>query len=380
MLLSLLVLCFAAAALAALPRVQLEVKPLSLRDKGRFAASLGSRYGVPPKVPITNYLDAQYYGPVELGTPPQSFSVVFDTGSSNLWVPSSLCGTLDVACQLHHKYDHSKSSTYVKNGSSFAIQYGTGSLTGFLSTDTCTFGGLAVESQTFAEATAEPGITFVAAKFDGILGMGWDEISVDAVVPVWYNMVAQNLVAANVYSFWLNRTAGPVSGGELVLGGYDPAHFTGPINYVPITTDGYWQFDMSSFTLNGKNYCSSPPCNAIADTGTSLLAGPTTIMDAINKAIGGIPVVDGEYLIDCKKIPTMPDVTITLGGINYVLTAEQYVLAVTEDGETECISGFIGLDVPPPMGPLWILGDVFIGAYTTIFDMGNNRVGFGKAA
>lgn len=331
-----------------------------------------------PKIPITNYMDAQYYGDIQIGTPPQSFKVIFDTGSSNLWVPSKKCPVSNLACKTHHKYDSSTSSTYVANGTKFAIQYGSGKLDGFLSQDTVTFGGLQVQKQTFAEAIDEPGVTFLAAKFDGILGMAFSRISVDGVLPVWYNLVDQKLVTDNVFSFWLNRTAGPVSGGELVLGGTDPAHFAGPITYVPVSRAAYWQFQMDKLELKGTSFCDK--CQAIADTGTSLLVGPTDVVKKLNLMIGAIPAIKGEAIIDCKKIPTLPVITITINGVDFPLTGKQYVLEVTSQGQTECISGFLGMDIPPPAGPLWILGDVFIGAYTTVFDQGNLRVGFGKSA
>jgi len=439
----------------------------------------GNGGGEGDTVALNNYMDAQYYGEIGIGSPPQKFTVIFDTGSSNLWVPSAKC-YLSLACYFHHRYKSSKSSTYKQDGTSFAIQYGTGSMEGFLSQDDVTLGDLTVKGQVFAEATKEPGITFVAAKFDGILGLGFKEISVNRVTPVWYNMLDQKLVNEPVFSFWLNRNeSDEASGGELVLGGVDPKHFRGEHVYTPVTRKGYWQFDLGDVTIDGRTtgFCANG-CSAIADSGTSLLAGPSGIVAEINQAIGATGVVsseckmvvkqygdqivemlleqmnpgkvcaslglcqfgasepgiasvvdkdeallkndpgcsvcemavvwaqnqlrqnrtkeqidaylnqlcerlpspNGESTVDCKSLSSMPKVAFTIAGKSFELAPEEYILKIGEGAEAQCISGFLGLDVPPPAGPLWILGDVFMGVYHTVFDFGNTRLGFAEAA
>lgn len=229
---------------------------------------------------------------------------------------------------LHNKYHSEKSKTYVANGTEFKIQYGSGSLSGFLSQDSVGIANINVQNQVFAEATEQPGIAFVAAKFDGILGMAYQRISVDDVVPVFNNLFQQGLAAEDKFSFWLDRDPVNPTGGVLFIGGSDPDYYSGDFTYLTVTRQAYWQFAMDGISLKSTTVCQGG-CQAIADTGTSLLAGPTKDIAQLNAAIGAIPIINGEYEIDCSKIPTLPNITFTLGGKPFVLQGPDYVLVVS---------------------------------------------------
>ena len=134
----------------------------------------------------------------------------------------------------------------------------------------------------FGEAIDEPGITFVMAKMDGILGLAYPTIAVDQVQP-WFNQaVDQGAVPAAQFAFYLSRNVG--ESGELTLGGVNKERFTGDIDWHPVTRKAYWQIEMGAVSTEGASVCGDG-CQAIVDSGTSLIAGPVEDIKAINKAI-----------------------------------------------------------------------------------------------
>ncbi|XP_011210079.2 lysosomal aspartic protease [Bactrocera dorsalis] len=376
------VLCLALVVDAALVRIPLTKpnKRRSIKNYSTHLALLRSKFNsnfIVANEQLSNYEDDQYYGPITIGTPPQNFNVLFDSGSSNLWVPGAPCAANDTACSTHNTYNSSASSTYQVNNQSFAIQYGSGNLTGYLAEDTVNVSGLVITGQTFAIATSEPGTTFVYSEFDGILGMAYQQISVDNVIPPFYNMYTQGLIDSPVFAFYLTNNSAdglPANGSELTLGGYDTTHFIGDITYTPVTLEGYWQFNVESITI-GTSTAICYSCSAICDSGTSLLAVPTALYTAVQATLGAILNEDGLYVFDCTQTSSLPVVSFNIAGTTFTLDSSNYVYEMEGPyGNILCVSAFEDGGTN-----FWILGDVFIMKYYAIFDMGNNRVGFATA-
>jgi hypothetical protein len=352
--------------------------PLKKRDDSEFVKSIisSSRKGVTYKlkddgsIVINDYENSQYYGEITLGTPAQSFEVIFDTGSADLWVASSNC---DDSCGRHAEYDSSKSSTYQANGTSFDIMYGSGPVSGYQSIDTLDMGGLTVPNQMFAEVTNAEGLgaAYKLGKFDGILGMAFGVLSVNSVPTPFDNLVAEGAVDNAEFSFFLGNSNREK--GELLLGGTDPAYYTGDITYVPLLSATYWEITLDNFVVDGESYVTSTEHKAIVDSGTSILTGPTEEVSKIAAALGGKEIVPGEYFVKCDY--DGPNFDFTIDGNVYTLTPKDYLIP---DGNL-CLLGLMALDIPAPTGPLWILGDVFMRKYYTVFDTANKRVGFALA-
>merc|ERR1712039_1169639 len=208
--------------------------------------------------------------------------------------------------------------------------------------------------------------------FDGLLGLGFHTISEYNISTPFENMVAQKLIDDAVFAFYLQQDSS--STGELLIGGVDEKHYTGKLVDVPLISETYWEVSMDSMKFDDSVVASKQ--KAIIDSGTSLLAGPTSAVKALANQVGATSLMGKEYVIDCSKISSLPDLVVVLGGQTFTLTGKDYVLQVS----SQCLFAFAGIDVPAPRGPLWIMGDVFMRKYYSVLDYGKKMMHFAPAA
>jgi len=318
--------------------------------------------GSPDEIHLRNFVNCQYFGQISVGNPPQNFTVLFDTGSSNLWIPSSFCES--ESCNIHHRYNSHKSVSYYIDGREFSIHYGSGDVTGYMSVDDVAIGDVVASKATFGEIT-QLSSKFMHAKFDGLVGMAFQSLATNNVVPVWELMYNQGHLEEKGFSFYLSNTNGDMSS-TLVLGGVDPAYANKKFNYVPLIKPSYWTIPIEYVTVGKKNFKQGSPMLGIVDSGTSLIIGPAAMV--------ALAFEDYDSTFNCDELESLPDIVIGMGGHEYVIKPKDYAMR----HGSYCTLGIHGSHYSGPLSSTWILGDVFMRNYYVHFDAENMRVGFAE--
>jgi hypothetical protein len=216
----------------------------------------------------------------------------------------------------------------------------------------------------FAEVTSVSGIPFYASQMSGILGLGYETISVDKL-PTFID--ASDLTDKS-FAFYLHNNPDK---SFMTLPGYDLHAKNTEFQFHNVIQQGYWSLNLTAITKGGEKIPGVAGYKAVIDSGTSVIVGPNALVDPI---IAGITVNE-----DCSGVDALPDVTFTIDTTDYVMKPKDYVLSITDEGTTECVLGIMGQDFPAGFD-YFILGDSFIRKYYSYFDKNNNRVGFALAA
>eukprot|EP00929_Paragymnodinium_shiwhaense_P008898 TRINITY_DN112884_c0_g1_i1.p1 TRINITY_DN112884_c0_g1~~TRINITY_DN112884_c0_g1_i1.p1 ORF type:complete len:490 (-),score=109.56 TRINITY_DN112884_c0_g1_i1:106-1533(-) len=357
------------------------------QDPGTAAKELlhGDLTGAPPPVSL--------YGTVYVGTPKQEFSVTFDTGSGNLILPSRRCSTS--TCLQHRTYDSGGSATAQEiafldqdistplptDGSreTVHLSVGAGSVAGYLVRDKVCLGPNEnlCSMTTMISATEMSEEPFGLFPYDGILGIGLPAASVERSFNFLGNIADEGTMAANRFAIWL-AAAGDTDASELTFGGINEQRVGSAILWLHVSglgtgehsaNGGLWQVPLGDVVVaNARMNVCGKGCWAAFDSGTGVIAGPSAV---ITPLVTTVAVNE-----DCSNYNTLPDVGFAFGHDVLFLEPMDYV---RRDGN-KCYHQFLELDVPPPRGPVLLLGAPFLKKYYTIYDRESLRVGLALAA
>ncbi|KEP51369.1 aspartic protease [Rhizoctonia solani 123E] len=310
--------------------------------------------------------DTLWAGQIEIGTPPQRFVVDFDTGSSDLWVPSSTC--VAQGCSSKSTFDSSKSSSSKQQGGEFRITYGDGSgVSGPVYADTVTIAGLSAEGQLFSPINQTSGMEDYGT--DGLIGLAFKSISQLKAPNFIDTLFSQGKISKSIFSMRLASDAGS----EIYIGGSNPSKYTGEITYVPVESQSYWVVNGSA-SANGQEGFNG---KMIIDSGTTSILGPyNSVWNWWSKVPGsgsclprdcGAP---GYFTFPCANTPS---VSLKFNDREFPVAARDFTLGVLSRNSSICVGAVGILDTPENA---WVVGDAFMKNVYTVFDASESRVGF----
>lgn len=435
-LVALLVLALLAAPAAGLARAKIEVEAEAKGAAQELVTiPLDKQYVPVMRNNRTVMYKTAYFGNIFVGTPAQTFTVVFDTGSGHFIIPSSKCAS--ESCGLHRCYNRSASSSAVdidhdgnfvagdaEERDQVSVAFGTGEIVGEFSRETVCLGAPAAEGEAevaaegeaaasaasagavhlvaengtqvavpashctrvrvvFAtEMTAEP---FSAFEFDGVLGLGLESLALDPEFSFMGQMTRLNKFMDSYFGVFVSLDDSVAS--EITFGGHDGRRVDGQLRWTPVHKPelGYWQIQIRGIKIGGEplELCADGGCTAIADTGTSLLGVPKQQAQHIHWLLAR-NVDDNPDELDCRGHPG-PELVFDLGDFEVTLQASDYsrpaglrvVTNATNETQFICRAQLLPVDEGAALGSkAWILGEPVLRKYYTAYDWGKSRIGF----
>lgn len=329
--------------------------------------------------PQTDLFNTFYLGEIDIGTPPQTFTVVMDTGSSDLWVADSTYTYPAQQTYPYHKntFKSASSTTYTRIGGFWQITYGSGSAMGFKGQDVVGFTGTKYKynKQIFGQAMqGQPG-----SPIDGICGLAYQSLSSLKTAAPWSNIVDYGTPTPKYpfFTFWLEKlpsaSSKPEIGGSITFGDLNEEKCSKTCDWVHLSSELWYEFAIDGIYAKGQGMDKS---TAISDTGTSFLIGPDAAISKIAKGLGATwDSSQAMYMVSCQSDGGgWPTIDIGINGTTYSITKKNYI--VSFDGGTTCYVAMSGQDLGTPA---WILGDAFIREYCNVYDLKYNLVGLCKA-
>jgi len=340
--------------------------------------------------------------------------VVFDTGSTNIWISSDLCERGACAEEDRQRYNHTKSVTfnYPKHATRLGVEFGTGTLSGPVGKDDLHIGPFAVFQQTFGMIQDQTGTVFEEVPFEGIVGLAFPAMSANRVTPFFDTVIGQKALEHNEFSFYFSRYTPAAN--AIFWGGVEPGFYKGVIEYFPVVDPYYWGVELHSFKIGDECLLGSDPeCTAqpaepqgffsafsfvqldqksqssnaandwstararqmsgepnppkaILDSGTTYFTAEKNVYEEIMQRIPIAP---------CSEVTgeTHKPLTYTLksaaGNLrDFVFTHDMYMAAKGTGEQAECLPAFMQINVPKQHGPAMVLGDVFFRYYYAVFD------------
>lgn len=320
--------------------------------------------------------DVGYIATIQIGTPPQNFNILMDSGSADFWVGSESCQSQQGTCGNHTFLGSKSSSSFVQSNQNFNVTYGSGAVAGVLCQDNVNMAGLQLNNHTFGVANEES-VQFSAdtVPFDGLMGLAQSILSNEKVPTPVESLASNGLISSAISSFKISRLADQLNDGQVTFGGLDPTKFVAStlITIPNVSKVGFWEGALNAITVNGQN-TGMAGRTAILDTGTTLIIAPPADTLAVMTMLGG-KCDTQQCTIPCTSNAS---VALSFGNASFTIDPRDMLLLPVDvnDPTGDCTAGIqpgtIGTDTE------WLVGDVFLkNAYLSV-DTTNNQISLAK--